>query len=147
MPKRKCRYDKAHKFNTEEEQLKHEAKCPTKKKGTELKECPYTNRHILTIIQYERHIKKCKFRPKTVKKEVDKNADDNNNSNANKEKSNTNSEFKWNDSNDFWGDEKDSNCENSNPNHVIENRNFNFDIKNEGDTFELEDFIFRQCYA
>ena len=85
MPKKECRYDKSHKFNTEEEQLEHEAKCPTKKKRTDLKECPYSNRHILTIKQYERHIKNCKFKPKMVKKEVNKN-DDNSNSNTNKDK-------------------------------------------------------------
>ena len=146
MPKKECRYDKSHKFNTEEEQLEHEAKYPTKKKRTDLKECPYSNRHILTIKQYERHIKNCKFKPKMVKKEVNKN-DDNSNSNTNKEKGDINSEFKWNESNEFWGDEKDVNCENSNPNQVKEPKNFNFDYKNEGDVFENEDFIFSQCYV
>ena len=147
MPKKECRYDKSHKFNTEEEHLEHEAKCPTKKKRTDLKECPYSNRHILTIKQYERHIKNCKFRPKIVKKEIDKNADNNNSNNNNGKNNNNNNEFKWNESNEFWGDEKDGNCENNNPNQVNENKNFNFDVKNEGDVFEIEDFIFRQCYV
>ena len=69
MPKKECRYNPRHKFDNEIAQLEHEHKCPDKKKRTDLIECPYTNRHVISKKQYENHIKKCKYRPKTVKKE------------------------------------------------------------------------------
>ena len=67
MPKKECRYNPRHKFDSEVAQLEHEHKCPDKKKRTDLKECPYTNRHIISVKQYENHIKKCNFKQKSCK--------------------------------------------------------------------------------
>ena len=67
MPKKECRYNPKHKFDNEIAQLEHEHKCPDKKKRTDLIECPYTNRHIVSIKQYENHIKKCNFKQKSCK--------------------------------------------------------------------------------
>ena len=67
MPKKECRYNPRHKFDNEIAQLEHEHKCPDKKKRTDLKECPYTNRHIISVKQYENHIKKCNFKQKSCK--------------------------------------------------------------------------------
>ena len=146
MPKKECRYNKKHKFDSEEAQLEHESRFPNKMKRTDLKECPFSNRHIVTTKQYENHIKKCKFRPKTVKKEEPKNDNENSNNQNNPgiTKNNDNNKNEVNNS-EFWGDELDTN----------ENRNdesnkitvFNFDGKdNNDDVFEEDDFIFKQCY-
>ena len=73
MPKKECRYNKKHKFDSEEAQLEHESRCPDKKKRTDLKECPFSNIHIVPTKQYESHIKKCKYRPQTVEEEPNNN--------------------------------------------------------------------------
>ena len=135
MLKQECRYNAKHKFNTEEEQLEHESKCKDKEKRTDLKVCPFTNRHILKISQFNNHIKKCKYKPKDFGKPTQKN-DKNNNAN-----------------NDFiaenWGDWGGEN-ETKNEDETVakpEKRNFNFDFKdNNGDVFDEDDFIFKQCY-
>ena len=67
MPKKECRYNPRHKFDNEIAQLEHEHKCPDKKKRTDLIECPYTNRHVISKKQYENHIKKCNFKAKSCK--------------------------------------------------------------------------------
>ena len=133
MPKKECRYNPKHKFDTEQAQLDHESKCPDKKKRTDLKECPYTNRHIVTIRQYENHIKKCKFKPKVVK---------------NKENKNNDAKFKWDGDKEFWGDDVDKNDDTNSKENEIKKKIFNFDEKdiNNGDVFEEDDFIFKQCY-
>jgi len=59
MPRKECRYNGKHKFDTEEAQLEHEAKCPDKKKRTDLKECPYNPIHIFPSSTFEKHILKC----------------------------------------------------------------------------------------
>ena len=140
MPKKECRYNKKHKFDSEEAQLDHESKCPDKKKGTDLKECPFTNRHIVTTKQYENHIKKCKFRPKIVKKEEPKNDNENNNIKS------QNNKNEWN-SLDNWGDELDNNASINDDFNKRHEKIFNFDGKDlNEDVFEEEDFIFKQCY-
>ena len=140
MPKKECRYNKKHKFDSEEAQLDHESKCPDKKKRTDLKECPFTNRHIVTTKQYENHIKKCKFRPKIVKKEEPKNDNENNNIKSKKNKN------EWN-SLDNWGDELDNNASINDDFNKRHEKIFNFDGKDlNEDVFEEEDFIFKQCY-
>ena len=146
MPKKECRYNPKHKFDSEEAQLEHESKCPDKKKRKDLKECPFTNRHIVTIKQYENHIKKCKFRPKTVKKEEIKNDDENLNNNNNDDNRNDNNKNQndWN-CLDNWGDENDNN-EKKNEN-LKKIQRFIFDGKDTNDdVFEEDDFIFKQCY-
>ena len=149
MPKKECRYNPKHKFDTEQAQLDHESKCPDKKKRTDLKECPYTNRHIVTIRQYENHIKKCKFKPKVVKKEEKINNDKNkNNKDTNKENKNNDAKFKWDGDKEFWGDDADKNDDTNSKENEIKKKIFNFDEKdiNNGDVFEEDDFIFKQCY-
>ena len=146
MPKKECRYNKKHKFDSEEAQLEHESRCPDKKKRTDLKECPFSNRHIVTTKQYENHIKKCKFRPKTVKKEEPKNDNENSNNHNNPGNTNNNDNNKNEVNNsEFWGDELDTNeNRNNESNKIIV---FNFDGKdNNDDVFEEDDFIFKQCY-
>ena len=64
MPKKQCRYNNKHKFDTDEALLSHEKYCPDKSKRTDLKECPFSNKHIVLTKQYEKHIKICKYRPK-----------------------------------------------------------------------------------
>ena len=140
MQKKECRYNKKHKFDSEEAQLDHESKCPDKKKRTDLKECPFTNRHIVTTKQYENHIKKCKFRPKIVKKEEPKNDNENNNIKS------QNNKNEWN-SLDNWGDELDNNASINDDFNKRHEKIFNFDGKDlNEDVFEEEDFIFKQCY-
>ena len=140
MPKKECRYNKKHKYDSEEAQLDHESKCPDKKKRTDLKECPFTNRHIVTTKQYENHIKKCKFRPKIVKKEEPKNDNENNNIKS------QNNKNEWN-SLDNWGDELDNNASINDDFNKRHEKIFNFDGKDlNEDVFEEEDFIFKQCY-
>ena len=146
MPKKECRYNQRHKFDNEIAQLEHEHKCPDKKKRTDLIECPYTNRHVISIKQYENHIKKCKFRPKTVKKEEIKNDDENLNNNNNDDNRNDNNKNQndWN-CLDNWGDENDNN-EKKNEN-LKKIQRFIFDGKDTNDdVFEEDDFIFKQCY-
>ena len=145
MPKKICRYNNKHKFDSEEEQLKHEAICPDKKKRTDLKECPYTNRHIVTTKQYENHIKKCKFKPKKEKIEESINIENNSNilnNNENNDNNNRN-ENDW-DNLDNWGND---NVINENVNEDLKKKKvFNFDKNDINDIFEEEDFIFKQCY-
>ena len=64
MPKKQCRYNNKHKFDTDEALLSHEKYCPDKSRRTDLKECPFSNKHIVLTKQYEKHIKICKYRPK-----------------------------------------------------------------------------------
>ena len=111
MSKYKCRYNKKHKFDSEEAQLEHESRCPDKKKRTDSKECPFSNIHIIPIKLYENHIKRCKFQPKTVKKEEPKNDNDNSNNQNSLGITNKNDNNKKNEVNnsEFWGDELDTN--------------------------------------
>ena len=146
MPKKTCRYNNKHKYDTEEAQLKHEAICPDKKLRTDLKECPYTNRHIVTTKQYENHIKKCKFKPK-----IDKIEESNNNlNNINKI---NNSEKNHSDNNNLNKNEwSTDNWNNANEVSEIKNEKFRknkiffFDEKDSKDIFDEEDFIFKECY-
>ena len=150
MPKKNCRYDPKHKFDTEEEQLDHEAKCPSRKKRIDLKECPFTRRHIVTTKQYENHIKKCKFRPKTVKKEEiienneNSNKDNNNGTTQNDNKTQNQNQNDW-DALDNWGDE--NNEKTKEKDDLKKNQVFKYDVSDsQSDAFEEEDFIFKQCY-
>ena len=135
MPKKECRYNKKHKFNTEEKQLEHESKCEDKEKRTDLKVCPFSNKHILPILQFNAHIQKCKYKPKDFGKPTQNN-DKNNNAN---------NEFNTDNLGDFGGENETKNEE-----EIVakpEKHNFNFDFKdNNGDVFDEVDFIFKQCY-
>ena len=150
MPKKKCRYNSKHTFDSEEEQLNHEAKCPSKKERTDLKECPFTRRHIVTTKQYENHIKKCKYKPKIVKKEEI----NENNENLNKDKNNeimqndnkSKNQNEW-DSIDNWGDENNEKIKENEKDNLKKNQSFKYDLNDaKNDIFEEEDFIFKQCY-
>ena len=78
MPKKPCRYNNKHKFDTDDALLSHEKYCPDKSKRTDLKECPFSNKHVVLTKQYEKHIKICKYRPKkTEQKEEQKNTENN----------------------------------------------------------------------
>ena len=88
--------------------------------------CPYDKNHKLTEAQYERHLKICKSRPKVVKNDINKNIDNKNIDNKNIE------------------DIKDDDSPIPQPNPLI--TNFNLDVNYNGDSFEKEDFIFKQCY-
>ena len=157
MKKKECRYNPRHKFDTVKLQLEHESKCPDKNRRTDLKECPFTNRHILTIKQYEAHIKKCKFRPKITSTTTNKNESDNkNNSNSNGNGNSNSNNSKNNNVNDDlndlenWGDENDNNNQKNNKDSKKkeEEKCFDFDGKEvTGDVFEEDDFIFKQCYV
>ena len=150
MPKKSCRYNPQHKFETEEEQLNHEEKCPSKKKRTDLKECPFSKRHIIITKQYENHIKKCKFRPKTMQKEEknknNKNSNiDNNNKIIQNDNKNSSPNKNENDALDNWGDENDETLKEKDD--LKKNPIFRFDANDSNnDIFEEEDFIFKQCY-
>ena len=135
MPKFNCRYNNKHEYRTEEEQLSHEKICPDKKNRPDLKLCPYTDRHILKVTMYEKHIKNCKYK-KQVKKE---------------EKSNQIS----NNIDDGWGDVNRNINININTNHdSIKDNNHNMikvetdeNYEIDEDIFEEDDFIFKQCYV
>ena len=149
MPKKTCRYNNKHKYDTEEDQLKHEATCPDKKIRTDLKECPYSNRHIVTTKQYENHIKKCKFKPKIEKKDEPNKKNNNQNTptsnQTNYVENNNDNNINQNDWNtDNWGDINETN-ENKNEDFK-KNKTFNFDKADSNDIFEDEDFIFKECY-
>ena len=105
--------------------------------------CPYNKDHKLLKTQYERHLKKCANRPKAVKKDINNEKDDKN-KNDNNGNNNLNNENKNN--NEFLDDEKNSESYNINPNPVIEVKNSIFDDKYDGNVFEEEDYIFKQCY-
>ncbi len=146
MPRKECRYNGKHKFDTEEAQLEHEAKCPDKKKRTDLKECPFTNRHILTLKQYENHIKKCKYKPKVIKKEENKNQIKNEDNNNNEKINNNETNKEWN-SVENWGDDYNSKETGKVDPLSFHEKIFNIDPKyaNE-DVFDDDDFIFKQSY-
>ena len=145
MPKKKeCRYNPKHKFDTEDAQLDHEKRCPDKKKRTDLKECPYSNRHIVNTKQYENHIKKCKFKPKE-KKEKPSNVIETSNNNNNNSKEKNKIENKKNEWDENWGEDNNDSNEKVD-NDLKKEGEFNFDVKNDDDVFEDEDFIFKQAY-
>ena len=149
MPKKNCRYAPQHKFDTEEELLNHEAKCPSRKKRTDLKVCPFSRKHIVNTKQYEVHIKKCKFRPKTLKKEeTNKNKENSNKDDGGVVIKNDNKNHNQNDWNalDNWGDENDETFKEKGD--LKKNNSFKFDLNDsQNDVFEEEDFIFKQCYV
>ena len=65
-----CRYNGKHKFyKSEQELLEHEKYCPDKLKNKKVKECPYTPKHVVNIVHFEKHIKTCKYKPKLAPKE------------------------------------------------------------------------------
>ncbi len=149
---KKCRYNPRHKFTTDEELLIHEKDCPDKQKRTDLKVCPYNNKHVVLTKLYETHIKKCKYRPKELpekeKKEEKKgdiwNEIDEifNNNNINKKKD----EIDWDINVEKWVDEDETNEEDykKNKNKIIIQK-----LKSIGmqDAFDEEDFIFKKCYV
>ena len=135
MPKKKeCRYNPKHKFNTEDEQLNHESKCPDKEKRTDLKLCPFTNRHILKISQFNSHIKKCKYKPKDYGLQTQKN------------EKNQDNGFNFDNLVD-WGEDNETRKDEENDGAKTEKK-FNFDFKDiNKNVFDEDDFIFQQCYV
>ena len=143
MPKKECRYNPRHKFDNEIAQLEHEHKCPDKKKRTDLIVCPYTNRHIVSVKQYENHIKKCNFKQKSCKL---------------LEEENKIEDIKKTDEkiilNNLGNDENNSGLikgNNKRKKHQKDKDRINvfvFDGKSadDGDDFDEDDFIFKNCY-
>ncbi len=73
MKRFKCRYHKKTIFfNTVEEQLCHEQRCPEKEKRKDLKQCKYNPAHVVKVENIERHEKDCPTR-KNLEKENEKN--------------------------------------------------------------------------
>ena len=144
MPPKKCRYNNKHKFETENELLSHEKYCPDKSKRIDLKECPYTPKHIVLTKQYEKHIKTCKYKPKEIPKKVETKENENNafilNENETKKYEN------WDFAIDQWLEESFENngalTKNEKNKIIIEK----LKSTNNQDVFEDEDFIFKTCY-
>ena len=155
MTKKECRYNKKHKFDTEDAQLKHEAICPDEKKRKDLKRCPFTKRHILPIKQYENHIKKCKYKPKEEQKVEKKDEKTNENIQNSEEwkgggenvtQNNNNACDEWEGFLDDFGNNK--NEKKKNDYKIDYQKLFNMDEKSiTKNVFEEEDFIFSQCYV
>ncbi len=130
---------------------KKESKCSSGKEDIYKYICPYNKNHKLTEIQYERHLERCPSKPKDAKNDINNNIDNDkiniNNENNDINDNNTNKDIDEKKIiNKFVEDEKDDKCDIINPNPVIESNNFNLDVKYDGDGFEKEDFIFKQCY-
>ena len=142
MPKKPCRYNNKHKYETEEELLSHEKYCPDKSKRTDLKECPFSNKHIVLTKQYEKHIKICKYRPKkTEQKEEQKNTE-NNTPIIEEEKI---KKFEdWDFKVDEWIDDTIKN----NQIDIDKNKLIIEKLKTPSnkDVFDDDDFIFKECY-
>ena len=134
-----CRYNKNHTFDNEISRLEHEKICPDKK---QIILCPFNQEHQLTIKNYNKHIKRCTFRPKAVKMETNNNKNNNNkvkaiNSNTNNEMNNI----------DNSGDENKGNESRVDDKYVEDEKIFDFDCEYpDEDVFDEEDFIFKQCY-
>ena len=140
MPKKACRYNNKHKFDSEDELLSHEKYCPDKSKRTDLKECPYNSKHIVLTKQYEKHIKICKYRPKDLpKKEDPKTGEKNELNNIN------NKNEDWVLQVDKWIDESIDNSEEikKEKNKIIIEK---LRSGNNQDVFDEDDFIFKACY-
>ena len=143
MPKKSCRYNNKHKLDSEEELLSHEKICPDKSKRTDLKECPYSNKHIVLTKQYEKHIKICKYRPKNnPKKEEQKTEENNSNDNNNNE---LNKLADWDINVEQWINEETlKNDKNNEKNKIIIEK---LKAPSNKDVFEEEeDFIYKECY-
>ena len=142
MPKKPCRYNNKHKFDTDEALLSHEKYCPDKSKRTDLKECPFSNKHIVLTKQYEKHIKICKYRPKkTEQKEEQKNTE-NNTPIIEEEKI---KQFEdWDFKVDEWIDDTIKN----NQIDIDKNKLIIEKLKTPSnkDVFDDDDFIFKECY-
>ena len=53
-----CRYNEKHKYyKSEQELLEHEKYCHDKLTNKKVKECPYTPKHVVNIVHFEKHIK------------------------------------------------------------------------------------------
>ena len=143
---KKCRYNSKHKFASDDALFKHEENCPDKEKKNMIV-CPFTQKHIIPKRQYESHIKNCNYKPKKPK---NKNIKDNNENfkdiennkikQNNIQNSNNNNENNKNDT--------DYSVEDENKNEDINKiKIFDFDDNdNNGDVFDEDDFIFKQCY-
>ena len=135
MIRYKCRYHKkVMKFNTEDEQLKHEKSCPEKEKRKDLKECKYNPRHVINVNLIERHEKDCPTR-KNLEKEIEKNKIKYTNKIEEKDEftpieDNTNS----------------NNIEKPKNNFINVNKKF-IKIINYNECFGEEDYIFKKAYV
>ena len=134
-----CHFNNTHKFDNERARLEHEKICPDKKPNLF---CPFHQEHELTIYNYDKHIKRCPYRPKDDKMET------NNNENSNNEvktsNNNTNNELNNIDNS---GDENNDNKSKVNDKYVEDAKIFDFDCEYpDDDVFDKEDFIFKQCY-
>ena len=142
MPKKSCRYNAKHKYDTDEDLLSHEKYCPDKSKRTDLKVCPYNSKHVVLTKQYEKHIKNCKSKLKAIPKKEEDNKNDNDNGNNN---DNNNKNEDWELNVEKWIDEsvsKNEPTKNEKNKIIIEKLRSN----NNQDIFDEEDFIFKECY-
>ena len=146
MPKKSCRYNNKHKFDTDDALLSHEKYCPDKSKRTDLKECPFSNKHIVLTKQYEKHIKICKYRPKNAPQKEDQKNNENNNINST-DMSNDEKNKKiedWELKVDEWIDDSVKKDEiDVNKNKLIIEK---LKTPSNQDVFDDDDFIFKQCY-
>ena len=142
MPKKQCRYNNKHKFDTDEALLSHEKYCPDKSKRTDLKECPFSNKHIVLTKQYEKHIKICKYRPKKTEQKKEQKNTENNTPIIEEEKI---KKFEdWDFKVDEWIDDTIKN----NQIDIDKNKLIIEKLKTPSnkDVFDDDDFIFKECY-
>ena len=142
MPKKFCRYNNKHKFDTDEALLSHEKYCPDKSKRTDLKECPFSNKHIVLTKQYEKHIKICKYRPKKQKKKEEQKNTENITPIIEEEKI---KKFEdWDFKVDEWIDDTIKNNQiDIDKNKIIIEK---LKTPSNKDVFDDDDFIFKECY-
>ena len=142
MPKKSCRYNNKHKYDTDEALLNHEKYCPDKSKRTDLKECPFSNKHVVLTKQYEKHIKICKYRPKKIENKEEQKIPGNNTPKMDEEKNNNNDD--WDGKVEEWIDETVKKNEiDINKNKLIIEK---LKAPSNKDVFDDEDFIFKECY-
>ena len=142
MPKKFCRYNNKHKFDTDEALLSHEKYCPDKSKRTDLKECPFSNKHIVLTKQYEKHIKICKYRPKKPEQKEEQKNTENITPIIEEEKI---KKFEdWDFKVDEWIDDTIKN----NQIDIDKNKLIIEKLKTPSnkDIFDDDDFIFKECY-
>ena len=134
MPKKLlCRYNGKHKYyKSEQELLEHEKYCPDKLTNKKVKECPYTPKHVVNIVHFEKHIKTCKYKPKLAPKE------------KNEEENKINEENKWEIEKKIMDeDETNENNYEREKNKIIIQK---LKSKENNVILDDEDYIFKRCY-
>ena len=142
MPKKSCRYNKSHKFDTDDEVLSHEKYCPDKSKRKDLKVCPYNSKHVILTKQYEKHVKNCKYKPKDQPKTEETKTDEGNPL----DKADSDNLFdNWDLKVEKWFNESMENIDEirKEKNKIITQK---LKSNSNQDLFDEEDFIFKQCY-